>query len=29
MMGATIFNVKKLFGWVSTIDEICRALPRR
>jgi len=27
MMDATIFNVEKFFGWVSTVDEICRALP--
>src|ERR1700756_2641114 len=26
MMDATIFNVEKFFGWVSTVDEICRAL---
>jgi|SRR6266404_9530011 ureidoacrylate peracid hydrolase len=29
MMDATIFNVEKFFGWVSTVDEICRALPPR
>jgi ureidoacrylate peracid hydrolase len=29
MMDATIFNVEKFFGWVSTVDEICRALPLR
>jgi ureidoacrylate peracid hydrolase len=29
MMDATIFNVEKFFGWVSTVDEICRVLPRQ
>jgi ureidoacrylate peracid hydrolase len=29
MMDATVFNVEKFFGWVSTVDEVCRALPRR
>jgi ureidoacrylate peracid hydrolase len=29
MMDATIFNVEKFFGWVSTVDEICGALPPR
>jgi len=26
MMEATIFNVQNFFGWVSTADEVCRAL---
>ena len=26
MMEATIFNVEKFFGWVSTAEEVCRAL---
>jgi ureidoacrylate peracid hydrolase len=29
MMDATVFNVEKFFGWVSTVDEVCRALPHR
>ncbi len=26
MMEATIFNIENFFGWVSTADEVCRAL---
>ena len=26
MLEATIFNVEKFFGWVSTTEEVCRAL---
>ena len=26
LMEATIFNVENFFGWVSTADEVCRAL---
>ena len=29
MMDATIFNVEKFFGWVSTVEEVCRALVPR
>jgi ureidoacrylate peracid hydrolase len=28
MMNATIFNVEKFFGWVSTTEEVCAALRR-
>jgi ureidoacrylate peracid hydrolase len=26
MMDATIFNIEKFFGWVSSVDEVCAAL---